>query len=684
MRKIHYISKLWLRTIHPFFSMVLFTVISLSIIASAQANPFATPDNFTPASCPANHKMYYIGANPPNYTPIRTQALSWSAGNTTNNFTFNETTGNKTFTIRFSALVDLNNNSGGQPPFYGSINGATTTAINLVHDSTTIKTNHILDVSVDKPSSKMGYKIQDLDSNTPNRLTPYVEQVNVAANNGQLTFKQNFHTINTQKTIVTAIKGSNCGAGDCTIDATWSYNLANIALNLRHNNALSETSGAHAVAYSDFYFCLAPPKIIVNKQLDGNRVNNTASNRDQFSITITQGTTTLKTLETSGSDQTVTNGSSGVLNLAENSTYTITERVINSQNNGDIANYNTAYTCTNATTGSTTVIPSGAMTYNAAAKTRAFTLSNPTYGDEISCTITNSPLSYSFSGIVFDDNGGITASPSTRQNVSPTFTSNNTYFNGMYDTNEVGIYDSNLKIALTDCNGTNIATNTANPQTVSNLAASLGRYNFSVPQSSLIGRSKVCLVEIAPPSWEYIVDTTANEQEVLLVNNLYDYKTEKNAAGALIRNLDFGEVKTNNAALVLVKSQYVHQCNPSLNYANIPNSNQPTLGFSVNPASNVEPGNCIAYKIEAYNRGHVDLKNIKITDTLQTSPITSVFHVPKPLGNPTAVFKSTNNTATLGSNGTILSDEFDLVKVSPSASQPNLATLYFNSKYGTQ
>src|SRR5699024_7072999 len=133
-----------------------------------------------------------------------------------------------------------------------------------------------------------------------------------------------------------------------------------------------------------------------------------------------------------------------------------------------------------------------------------------------------------------------------------------------------------------------------------------------------------------------------------------------------IRNLDFGEVRVNNAALVLIKSQYVHQCNPSLNYLNIPNSSQPTLGFSVNPANNVEPGNCIAYKIDAYNRGHVDLKSIKITDTLQKTPVTAVFHAPKPQGNPTTLFKSTNNTAALGSNGSITSDEFDLVKILPS------------------
>jgi hypothetical protein len=31
----------------------------------------------SPASCPSNHQMYYIGENPPGHTPIKTQKLSW-------------------------------------------------------------------------------------------------------------------------------------------------------------------------------------------------------------------------------------------------------------------------------------------------------------------------------------------------------------------------------------------------------------------------------------------------------------------------------------------------------------------------------------------------------------------------------------------------------------------------------
>lgn len=653
------------------------------------ANPFlpsSTPTS-TAGSCPATHKMYYIGASPPAYSPINSQALSWTTGNPSNTFTFVETSGNKTFLINFPLLLDLNNNYGGTPPFYGSINGATTSALNLVHDSPATKINHILDISINRSVSKVGYKIQDLDSTGSSGQVPYIEQIDVSAKKGQLTSNPNFHTINTAKDIVKAREGLNCGTGGCTIDAAWSYNIADVFLDLKHSNTLTQRNSPHAIGYSDFYFCLAPPKIIVKKQLDGNRVNDANINRDQFSISINNGATSLKTFETTGSGQTVTNDNSGVVDLTTSTTYTITERVTNSQNNGDIANYNASYTCNNATTGSTTAMPTAAMTYNAAAKTRSFTLSNTTYGDEITCTITNSPSvpsNYTFSGIVFNDNGGITANESNKQDISATFTGNSNYYNGVFDSGETGISGSGLQIRLTDCSGSNIVSTSPNPQTVSSAAASVGRYSFTVSPSTLAGRSKVCLVQTEPNSWEYSEDTTINTQEVALVTNIFNYKTEKNSSGNVTRNLDFGEVKAANTALVLKKFQYVHTCDSALNYPNIADTNQPTTGFSINSANDVEPGNCIAYKLEAYNRGHVDLNEVKINDSLQRTPFESVFNLPRPLGNPSSVFKSTNTSAPMGQNGIIISDTFNLLKTPASSTDPSKATLYFNTKYGSK
>ncbi|WP_299187457.1 hypothetical protein [uncultured Psychrobacter sp.] len=655
------------------------------------ANPFlpaATPSSAV-GSCPATHKMYYIGANPPAYSPINSQTLNWSTGNPSNTFTFVEPSGNKTFLINFPLLLDLNSNYGGTPPFYGSINGATTSAINLIHNSPTTRTNHNLDISINRPVSKMGYKIQDLDSTGSSGQVPYIEQVDVSANKGQLTANANFHTINTANDIVRAREGLNCGSGECTIDAAWNYNIADALLNLKHSNTFTQRNSPHAIGYSDFYFCLAPPKIIVKKQLNDNRVNDSNVNRDQFAINISNSTTSLKTFETTGTGQVVTNDNSGVVELATNTTYTVTERVTNNQNNGDIINYDAAYTCNNATNGSTTIMPTTAMTYNASAKTRSFTIANATYGDEITCTITNSqsataPFNYTFAGIVFNDNGGITANASTKQDISSTFTSNNNYYNGIFDSNESGIFASGLQIRLTDCSGNNIVSTSPNPQTVSSAAASIGRYSFNVSQNALVGRSKVCLIQTEPNPWEYSEDTTVNTQEVTLVANVYNYKTEKNSSGTVTRNLDFGEVKADNTALVLRKFQYVHTCDSTLSYPNVATTNQPTTGFSTNPANDVKPGNCIAYKLEAYNRGHVDLSEVSISDSIQRSPVESVFNLPKPLGNPSSVFKSTNTSAPIGQNGTIISDSFNLLKTSASSTKPTKATLYFNTKYGTR
>jgi hypothetical protein len=262
-----------------------FFLVLVLVTNNAHAS-FESTDTSTTGMCPANHKMYYIGANPPTSTstfPVTSQPLSWSAGGLTRSFTFNEAAGNKVFKIQFSGLIDLNT-SDGTPPFYGSINGSTSSALNLVHASTSTVTNHILNISINRSISKSGYKIQDLDSLTSRVIvgyfllifpiyedrTPYIEQVDVSANSGKLTFNNAFHTANNpapNTSIVTGIKGRNCAAGECNIDAAWGYKAANSILNLKHNNTLNETSGVHAIGYSDFYFCLAPPKLIIKKQL---------------------------------------------------------------------------------------------------------------------------------------------------------------------------------------------------------------------------------------------------------------------------------------------------------------------------------------------------------------------------------------------------------------------------------
>ena len=628
---------------------------------------------FAAATCPTDQRMYYVGAAAPS-TAYKSLPLSgWVEGSLTRTYTFLESTGNKTLTINFPLFLDKYTTYTSQPPYYGTLDGATLNAITIIHNSTAIKENHIMDVTVNRPVTRLGYVAQDVDSisrnGNSNGRVPYQEAVDVSSTAGTLTYQPNSHTINLSFDIVTSILRSACSGGStsyaCPIEATWGPKAANSPFSLTHSNQRSDYDVGHVLGYSDFYFCMAPPKLVVKKVLNGARVNN----NDQFEIVVSEGSIATNSFTTTGTGSAITNGTSATLSLAESTSYTITERVINGTL-GDIANYNATYTCVNTTTGSTTIMPTAAMSYDATAKTRSFTLANTAYGDDITCTITNES-NYIFSGIVFNDNGGIVASDGKKSDISSTFTGNSNYFNGTYDSaNELGIYDSNLSIRLTDCNGNNITSPTPNPQTVSNSSATRGRYSFIVPASALVNKTKVCLIETEPNTWDYTVDTTADSREVTLTDNVYNYN-----------NLDFGEVKANNAALVLIKSQYFHKCNDSLDYQSIStNNSDPTVGFSMNSVSGAIPRNCIAYAIHAYNRGHLGLQQVQIRDQLQSNLVTSVFRRPTPLFLPTSV---SSPIVTYGSNGEIRSNQFNLAAVPLGSTQPISAVLYFNTKYGT-
>ena len=288
-----------------------------------------------------------------------------------------------------------------------------------------------------------------------------------------------------------------------------------------------------------------------------------------------------------------------------------------------------------------------------------------TFNEWISFGVTSTARpNYIFSGTVFNDNAGIAADDKTKQDVSSKFTTNQKYFNGKLDSGELGISHPNLSIRLTDCIGDNGGTNIVNPQ----LVQISGQYRFTVPANVLDGKSKVCLVEVEPSEWEYSVDTTPNMREVTLEPDTFNYKTDSS------RNLDFGEVQADYAALVLIKSQYIHDCDNDLNYINILDKEVPTIGFSINrPIVDIEPGKCIAYKIDAYNRGNVDLQEIQITDKLQTESIKSIFTMPLPLGSSFDVYSKASKLPI----DSIISNKFNLPRAT------SKATLYFNTKYAT-
>jgi len=668
-------------------SIFMFAFLTTGLMPNDAHANFATTESSTVAACPANHKMYYVGASPPSFStpapnatvPVESLLLDkWVDGETSRIFEFKN---GKTLKISFPIFLepyrDINQVTK-TSPYYGSFNGVTSNALTIFHQSTGSKTNNTINLQVNNSVSKSGFIIQDLDSIGADPQPSYIEQADISASGGRLTYNPTYHTPNNvlNTTIVTAKTNLNCGSTSCPINASWGYKSANIPLSLNHNNIATQPSAqAHALGYSDFYFCLAPPKLIVKKALNSTRFGTD----DEFEISTTEEVTTatstilLNQFTTTGDGSTLGNSSSSVQNLKENTTYTISERVTNG---GSINNYNATYNCLNSSTGSnsTTLIGSGS----------SFKLSGLNYGDEITCTITNTPKSYTFTGFVFNDNGGIAANKDTRQNISTTFTNNANYFNGLFDSSgnniESGIGAAGLQIRLTNCigenGGTNITGTTA--QNITSTSSPLGQYKFTVPASTIAALSpqKVCIVQVEPSNWEYSIDTTPNTREVTLVANTFDYKTESNGS----RNLDFGEVQANNASLVLVKSQYVHNCNINTNFNGTTGTPSQTPAFSTAEIKDIEPGKCIAYRIEAYNRGHVDLKDIQINDQLQvksqTNLVTSVFALPVPKGDPTSLY-----TGTTLPTGTITSELFNLNK--PTGSTPTKATLYFNTKYGT-
>lgn len=626
---------------------------------SLAADAFESSPSSNVASCPINHKMYYIGANAPTSTsaqPVVALPLSWTAGNTSKIFTFAD---NKTFTIAFPILIDKNN-SDGTVPFYGSNSGVTSNAINLVHNSTRVQTDHSLDLSVNRPVSKIGYKIQDLDSTSPSGRTPYIEQVDVSANNGQLTFNNIFHNINTPKNIVTAKEGQNCGTGQCTIDAAWGYKSTNSIVTLRHNNAKREISGVHAIGYSDFYFCLAPPKLIVKKELNGNRVNDTDAKRDQFEIKATGGSIAANSFTTAGKAAAVTNNSSVVLELSENTSYKITERVMNATILGDIANYEATYVCNNATTGSTIVTTP--ITYDATNKTRSFSLSNVAYGDEITCNITNTPINnYTFSGTVFNDNDGMDDSQANKDNADITtssspYSNRPNYFNGVFNLpQESGITGSS--VSLVNC---------ATPSTIygSQAVSSTGTFQISAPASIInANANNICLVEERTGT-DYPIRTTLATKTIAIQPNTLNYP-----------NNNFGRVVLANAALVLTKYQYINNCNfAAADYKSFNTTNNPRTGFSIQPINDVQANECIAYKIVATNRANLIIDNFIMSDVLQK----------KGVGNATATavrvsptFNATDyatDSVAIGDNGTVKTNVLQLAA-------RNKRDFYFNTKY---
>lgn len=608
-----------------------------------------TTTSYAAPICPQGDKMYYVGANAPSGSTRL--ALSWTDGSTNKTFNFTDGTGT-TMTINFPLLVDQNSTATGStrtPPFYGNITNQTQNALNLVHNSPAIKDNHTMTISVNRAVTKLSFVVQDLDSAANNSgQVAYQEQVDVSSTSGQLTYNTYYHTINNpNNNIVTAIRSRNCTV-DCNIDATWGAKPANSIFSITHSNRYTQFNVIHVVGYSDFYFCVTPPKLTTRKVLTGNRVET----NDQFTIATTTGTTAVSSFTTTGTGSGLTTNSITATGLSTTATYTIAETIANTDGKGNLANYNTSYACTNASSSSTTTMPSGSTT--------SFNLPTLTYGDDITCTITNTPNAYIFSGIIFNDNGGLTLTERQLTGI------NTQYFNGVYDptAGETGIYQTGLKVQLAkNCNTTTpIAIKTVDVNTN-------GTYSITATPTEMAGATNVCVIEQEPGGnlTSYPVDTTNNQLNVNYVATTYNYP-----------NLNFGEVSQNNAGLVLVKEQATNDCN-------ITNTAMLGLTYNAVTQSGIDARKCVAYRITAYNRTNLTnpLTNVRITDALpkkgvNTSTVTSALVAPT--DTTSANFNINFNSGVAGAvtafgqNGTVVSNVKSL------AAGANMS-LYFNTKY---
>lgn len=405
-------------------------------------------------------------------------------------------------------------------------------------------------------------------------------------------------------------------------------------------------------------YCYKPqPRLTYKKELSGPRKANT----DQFTVQIKDNadssvvTNGITSTTTQGSGNTVTTGTgtTGTFKVNPTKTYTLTEAIAGTTN---LADYAASYVCKNS--GNNEVV----------------TILDPknikmTYGDNWTCTITNGRPNYVFSGIVFNDNGKIT-NP-TKDDVSDKYLNNNLYFNGKYDSpTESGIpFTTGHTITLNKCAGD---TGTFTSQTM-NINPD-GTYSFTLTPAQLGSNTRLCATQNEPNNYTYSVDTTSNVRQINIKNNTFNYPDN-----------NFGDVIQDNAALVLFKSQYVHDCSlTDLTTISVNYTGSASTFYSTNPISNIIPGQCIAYRIEAVNRGNMPLTDIIIRDPLQKKGengalVTSTLATPTPIGENSGVPSFSNSSVSIGNNGQVLTNGFPL----GITSSDRRRAIRFNTKYST-
>ncbi len=375
----------------------------------------------------------------------------------------------------------------------------------------------------------------------------------------------------------------------------------------------------------DSYCYPLQPRLTLTKLLAGNRVNNS----DQFTVQIKQAGTVVNNTQnstTQGTGATVTTGTgtTGVYKIDPNKTYQLTEVGAGTTN---LDNYSASYECRNADGSLISTLDPNNIRLN--------------YGDNWTCTVTNAPPGYTFSGTVFHDNG----------------TSSATKYNGIFDSGEAGISGATVK--LTNC-ATNAVIDSVTTSTT-------GQFEFSYPANSqkLTGVNEVCLVETNASG--YTNDTTTNTIRIPLTG-------VKNYS-----NNNFGDIK--EPLLQLEKFQAIVPCEGEADLSKFDNVfTKNALGkSSSNPNGTEVAGNsCIAYKIVATNLANIPLNQVIISDPLLNSSSVSS----KLNANPSPrLHTATGHTDSMASDS-IQDNQTGTIKTRPfNLSKGEKATLYFNTKY---
>ena len=276
---------------------------------------------------------------------------------------------------------------------------------------------------------------------------------------------------------------------------------------------------------------------------------------------------------------------------------------------------------------------------------------------------------YTFSGIVFNDNGGITDASATNANITTgPYANNANYFNGIFDNTtpnaEAGITGSTIE--LTHCTNGSIY----GSQLVDAGASTIGQYKINVPITTISGNTNnLCLIEKNNNTANvYTIRTNSDKKVIAFANTTYHYPDN-----------NFGRVIAANAALVLQKYQFVNDCNAStLNYTTVPTTSDPRTGFSMDSIlGNITPQQCIAYRITATNRANIAINDFVMRDVLQKkggngAQVTSVLANP-PLS--TTDYNAAENPA-IGANGEVKTRTLTI-------NARTNRVFYLNTKYGT-